>query len=208
MKNSVDGDIVTASDKLLSDIVRKIRLQRGVHDVFEDNARRLLTVQKVINVVATAFITLIVFADFGLINKILPEYSGDPAIITVGVMSFILFVMNALADVFGLSSRHTEHLRAIQLYSDLLRDIKQSQTADYDASTGREILLQFDNRYMQLTLSSLNLGGRKFERGETIYLRRCARRLAKKESPFASCWTIKKRANELVADCLEKEGQI
>lgn len=204
MEDSVD----IANDKLRSEIVRKIRLQRGVHDVFEDNARRLLTVQKVINVIMTAFITLIVFADFGLIGKILPQYSGDPAIITVGVMSFVLFVMNALADVFSLSSRYTDHLRAIQLYSDLLRDIKQSQTASYDESTEREILLQFDNRYMQITLSSLNLGGRKFEHGETIYLRRCARRLAKKEAPFASCWAIKKRATELVADCLEKEGQI
>jgi hypothetical protein len=195
-------------DKLRTDLVRKIRLQRGVHDVFEGKARALLTAQKTINVVFTAFITLIVFADFGLIGKILPHFSGQPASITVGVISFIIFVMNALADVFGLSSRYTDHLRAIQLYSDLLRDIKQSKVNTYDSVTEREVLMQLNDRYMQITFSSLNVGGRRFVHGETIYLRRRALRLAKKEAPFAYWWTIRKRAQELVSECLDKEGNI
>lgn len=199
---------MNAIEKLQSDLVRKIRLQRGVHDVFEGRARALLTIQKTINVVITAFITLIVFADFGLIGKVIPQYSGQPASITVGVIAFILFVMNALADVFGLSNRHTDHLRAIQLYSDLLRDIKQLKASNHDSDTEREVLLQLNDRYMQITFSTLNVGGRRFVRGEKIYLRRRALRLAKKEAPFAYWWTIRKRAEELVSACSEKEGQI
>ena len=208
MTNTTLGNTGSANDKLRSDIVRKIRLQRGVHDVFEDKTRTILVAQKLINVVMTAFITLIVFADFGLIGILLPQYSGQPVMIIVGVVSFVLFVMNAIADVFGISDQHTGHLRAIQLYADLLRDIKQSYYDSDDMAISTDMLQQFNDRYMQITFSSLNVGGRRFERGLAIYLRRRAIRLAIKENPFENWWERRKRAGKLVPVCLDREGQI
>lgn len=196
MYNDVDR---TIPDNLImefrKDLIRKIKLQRGVHDVFEDKTRRLLTFQKLINVVFTAFITLIVFADFGLIEKLSPKYSGQPAMLTVGVISFIIFTINSIADVLHLSNRNADHLRAIQQYTDLLRSIKKSHFSGHDTATEREILIQLNDRYMQLSSSVFNVGGKNFAKGQAIYLRRRAKRLTRKMYPFACWWTINKKAS-------------
>ncbi len=184
-------------ETLREELTRKIKLQRGIHDYYEDITRLWLTIQKTINVVVTAFITLIIFADFGLIEKLFPSYSGTKAMLTVGSISFLLFVINALADVFRLSTKHIEHLHAIQLYTSLLQDIRKAKSSGHPDKTELELLHQFNDRYMQISVSVLNVGGRKFERAQRVYLRRRARRKAIQDKPFAKWSTINKNASKI-----------
>ena len=208
MNDSADSIPSDTIARFQEDLVRKIRLQRGVHDVLEDSTSLLLKWQKIVNVVITSFITLIVFADFGLINDIAPAYSGKPASITVGLIAFSLFVINSLADVFQLSSRNSEHQQSIQFYTDLLADLKKNQAAEHEMNTKREILQQQHEHYLQITNFSKKIGGNKFERAQSKYLKRKAIRLAKKKEPFLGYFKSRKEAKLLADNVFKSEGKI
>lgn len=195
-------------NNLQNDLVRRIRLQRGVHDILEDKTKRLLSLQKVINVFASSFITLVVFADFGLMAKIAPSVSGFPVMLSVAVTAFIIFVLNALYDVFSIADKNSTHLRAIQQYTDLLSDMKKAKYSSIAEEIAEETLLQLHSRYLQISASSTNAGGNMFDKAQEKYLQRRAIRKAREENPFASTREIKQRAQALTEICKEEEGKI
>tara|TARA_R110001583_G_scaffold38292_4_gene123751 strand:- start:5117 stop:5686 length:570 start_codon:yes stop_codon:yes gene_type:complete len=170
-------------------LVKDIKLQKGVHDIFEDSYRRLIVFQKSLNTIFSAFITLIVFADFGLIEWIDSSWSGIPVMLTVGIISFVLFVMNALYEVFQVSNSFNEHARAIQLYSDLLLDLEL-------AKQKTDSLENYRKRYMDVARLSVKVGRRRFEKARQLYIRNRMIREQLKKNPFI-------RKNKIIKNLLE-----
>lgn len=193
---------------LQQDLVRKIRLQRGVHDILEDQTQTLLSLQKTVNVCTSAFITLVVFADFGLVVKLAPPLSGLPVMLSVAVMAFLVFLMNALFDVFSIAEKNATHLQAIQQYTDLLSDLKKAKYSSQTGGIDEKTLMQCLSRYLQISASATNAGGNKFDKAQEKYLKRRALRKAREGNPFASSKEIKKTAAQLTEECKKEEGEI
>jgi len=193
---------------LRRDLVRKIRQQRGVHDQLADAVRWQIAVLKTSNVIVTAFMSLVVFADFGLILKLAPQLSGFVVSLTVGCAAFLLFVANALADTFNIHERHASHQRTIHQLSELLRDVRKAYLESLPPEQAKPILHQLNERYMHIMAASENVGTRQFELAQAAYLRQQARRLARKEDPFASWFTVRKRAREKVKLWQEVESEL
>lgn len=194
-------------EELLKSVVRKIRLQRGVHDFSESRLSRYLTSLKVINVLFSSFITLIVFADFGLIEKLLPSISGLPVQLTIGVLSFFLFVINVLADVFHLEDKKVSHLNAIQQYTTLLNEIKNeyAKTAGNIEATR---VTKFNEQYLEIAKSVIKIEGRKFTIAYNEYLKKRCYKLALERQPFSSKTDLMKASKSLVVECTKIEGRI
>ena len=193
---------------LQSDLVRRIRLQRGVHDILEDRTQSLLSFQKVVNVGTSAFITLVVFADFGLVEKLAPSISGLPAMLAVAVIALLVFIMNALYDVYSVAEKNATHLQAIQQYTDLLSDLKKAKYSNSSEQIDDATLMQCLSRYLQISASATNAGGNKFDKAQEKYLKRRALRRAREEIPFGSKAEIVKRAKSLTEQCKKAEGEI
>jgi hypothetical protein len=196
-----------SSKRLLEDLIRKIRLHRGVHDVHLDKNRALLNFLKVFNIVSSSIITLVIFADFGLIKVIFPNLNNFWVMLVVGFISFFLFLLNSIINSFNIDHCEFEHGRAIELLSDLLRDIRKIDFESIEDKSKELLINQFNDRYMQITFSTINIGGRKFEKANAIYLKRQARKLAIKENPFQNSIQIRQLAIQKVKEYqkIEKE---
>lgn len=204
----MDPQLRENQNDLQHDLVRRIRLQRGVHDILEDKTKRMLSFQKVINVFTSAFITLVVFADFGLLTKLAPSVSGFPVMLGVATAAFLIFILNTLYDVFSIAEKNATHLRAIQQYTDLLSELKKSKYSSDTNQIEENTLLQFHSRYLQISASSNNAGGHKFDTAQQRYLVKRALRKAREDNPFATTKEIKSRAKALIEACKEEEGEI
>jgi hypothetical protein len=198
----------TSEDKLLFDLIRKIRQQRGIHDIFLDSSRLWMKAIKIFNIVSSSIVTLIVFADFGIINKIFPSLDNFWVMLTVGIISFMIFLCNALVNTFNIDNKEVEHKRAIELYSDLLRDIRKTHLDKLKDKVKEITLNQFNDRYMQITFSVIGIGGKSFIKSQSKYLRRQARRMAIKENPFLRPWQIKKQALKFVKEYQKQEHKL
>jgi hypothetical protein len=189
------------------DLVRKIRLQRGVHDILEERSGLLLNAQRSVNLIGSAFITLIVFADFGLINTLAPTFSGSPTLLAVGSLSFFIFIMNTIADLFSLSATNNSHLQAIQQYTYLLSDIKKNKHGSPTRSIDTRDINQFYDRYLQISNNTNNASGKKFDKAQQKYLKRRAIRIATKKIPFAKNEDILNLAKQQINKSSELEGE-
>ena len=193
---------------LQSDLIRKIRQQRGVQDHLSEALQKQVISLKAANVVISAFITLVVFADFGLIAKIAPSIRSTTVMLTIGTLSLVLFIANALAEAFSIQERLATHFTTIHLLSELLRDIRKAELGPTDADKQKVVLEQFNDRYMQIMAVSPNVGASRFEKAQAAYLRHQARRLARKDKPFASWWTIRRIAEDYVGEWKSKETEL
>ncbi|QFS88099.1 MULTISPECIES: hypothetical protein [unclassified Marinobacter] len=193
---------------LESDLIRRIRLQRGVHDILEDKTQNWLSFQKIVNVCSGAFITLVVFADFGLISKLAPSASGLPVMLSVAVTALLVFIMNALYDVYSVSEKNATHLQAIQQYTDLLSDLKKAKYSNPQKRIDEATLMHCLSRYLQISASATNAGGNSFDKAQEKYLKRRALRKAREEIPFGSKKEVEQRAKSLTGQCKESEGEI
>lgn len=198
----------TLPDSFQKDLVRKIRIQRGVHDFLEDKTKFLLNTQKLINVTLSALITLVIFSDFGLLTEIFPSFSGKPAMLLTGCMSLIIFIVNLTADVFSLSENNAKHLQTIQQLTDLLSDIKKSKYSNEDQSIKNDRLQEFYERYLQISNSAINPGGKAFDRAQARYLQRRAIKIAIQQNPFSKRKDLLANATSLASQCSESEGEI
>jgi len=153
--------------KPMEELAEKIRLQRGVHDIYLDRLMLFVTIQKILNVIISCFVTLIVFADFGLIEKTFPQYSGIPVMISVGLLSFILLIINSLSEVFQFSTKQLSHQSTIYKYTLLLTKVKlciQKNETDRHEDLSKE--------YLNISNDSINFGGKKFDRARKNYMYR------------------------------------
>lgn len=199
---------MSGEDKdLLSSVVKKIRLQRGMHDYVESNLSQYITVLKITNVLFSSFITLIVFADFGLIEKLYPSISGLPVQIAIGVVSFFLFVLNVLADVFQLEDKKLSHLNAIQQYTALLNEIK-NEYARTSGNIEAARVIKFNEQYLEITKNIIQIGGRRFTKAHSEYLKKRCYKLAIERQPFESKKVLIKASKSLVEECEKIEGLI
>jgi hypothetical protein len=196
----------TDNFEAMENLARKIRLQRGVHDIFQDRLEKISKAQKVINVIFSSFVTLIVFADFGLFAKILPEFSGTPVMLTVGLLSFALFVINSLSDVFQITSRQLSHQKAIENYTVLLSDLKVTSQAEIPLA--QEMLEQLVERYLRISSDAINFGGNEFDKAQKKYLKKRAAIYCIRKNPYIKWYKLRSEAEQTYKQALENEGRI
>jgi len=178
-----------------------------VHDHIEDKISQFIKIQKIINVLFSSFITLVVFADFGLIEKLAPDFSGLPTQITIGILSFILFIVNVLSDVFQIPDKKLSHLKAIQQYTELLSEIK-NENASTNGTIVATKVVEFNEKYLQITRNAIQIGGRIFTKSHIKYIQKKCIALAAQKHPFDSKKEILNKSKSLVSDCESLEGKI
>lgn len=177
---------------IIDDLKRKIDLQRGVHSFYEIRARRLAILTKVILIIFPALLTLAAFSDFNFLHKFVPNLTEEGIRLSIGIVSFILFVVGVLSEIFGVTIKHEKHREAIEQYSELRREFREAQQPISD-----EVAKVFNQRYIAISSTAIPLNSAKFGKAEKYHLKHQAFRKAVKENPFGFFFTIRKRASEI-----------
>jgi len=194
----------TDSGNSFKNLAAKIRLQRGVHDISLGRLMFYSNALKIINVVFSCFVTLIVFADFGLVAAVIPSFSGLPAMILVGILSFIILIANIMSDVFNVNSRITRHVQAIDKYTELLKDIINLKQREHDLT----VFDIYNDRYLEISRYSNGFLGYAFDEAKKKYYMKIAIAHAIKINPFLSRNKIKKIAVDSYREVLERERRL
>jgi hypothetical protein len=124
----------------------------------------------------------------------------------MGFGSLVLFLLAVFDQIFQITSRHDEHRRAIELYSQLLMDIGNAKLDGVPLKETRIRVEQFNHRYLQIAANTLSFTERKFARAEKAYLKMRALRRARKELVFAWPWKVRRRAKAIAQMLHESEG--
>jgi hypothetical protein len=95
-----DEETNESLSSLKSDLVRKIRLQIGVHSFYESRTRKVATIHKTINIILSTMISLLAFSDVSLMSTYIDFLDPDLTRFTIGVFAFLLFLENVLVEVF------------------------------------------------------------------------------------------------------------
>ena len=207
MPNQTATEMSTVRDEdgIYRDLVRRIRVQRGLHRYYELRTRFSATLIRVINIVLPAHIVFFVFSDITTFSRYVPWLTPFVVEIFIGVAGFILFITSILTEVFKGDRRHLDHRRAIERCAELLQEIK---LCDLQAMSGKmrgEAFENFHKRYLQITVTSPTFTDKQFERASAYLLRQKALKLARRENPFAHPWRIRKIALSKVKEVLEDE---
>jgi len=190
-------------ENIYQDIVRKIRLQRGIHRYFELRTRFTATLVKVINIVLPAHIVFLVFSDLTSLTGYVAWLTPMRVELLIGGAGFILFVTSVLTEVFKGDQRHTEHRRAIERYTELLQEVELMDFRGKSAKMRGESFQNLHKRYLQTTVTSPTFTDKQFDRAMGYLLRSKAIKMARKEQPFASPWKIRRLAKRKVNDILQ-----
>lgn len=187
--------------QLREDLLRKAKLQRGVHSYFEEQTQAFAIAWRIGALVVPAIMAFVAIADSTILAMVGIEMDAERARAILGVLGVIWFVVSVLADTFGIQERHREHRRAVERYTELLRDLKKAPISDEEDAS---LLAQYEKRYLEIAESSRKVMDSCFDKGEAGYRRRQARRAARREHPFAMPWTLeklaRKKAQQLVSD--------
>jgi hypothetical protein len=89
-----------------------------------------------------------------------------------------------------------------------LRDIKDSHLENENDQVQETLISSFNQRYIQISYTSVKFTDRQFKKGQAGYLRSQARRMVKKEKPFMWWWEVREKAKNKVAEWKEKEGKL
>jgi hypothetical protein len=195
--------IANRSDSCLYEgLLRKIRLQRGLHRYYELRTRRTANLVKSLNIILPAHIVFLVFSDVAALSSHLhwltPQLIGG----LIGATGFILFVTSVLTEVFKGDQRHLDHRQAIENLAELLQEIEISDVRDKSPEMRRDLFENFNKRYRQITITSPKFTDKQFDRAVAYLLRSKARKLARKENPFANWLMLDKLAKRKVAEVL------
>ncbi|WP_455381459.1 hypothetical protein [Salinispira pacifica] len=195
-----------SDESIYVDLVKKIRLQRGLHRYYELRTRYVATVIRVINIVLPAHIVFLVFSDITSLSSVIRWLT--PAVIkfTIGGAGFVLFITSLVTEVFKGDRRHLDHRRAIERYSELLQEIELSDFGGRSAKMRGELFESYHKRYLQITVTSPTFTDKQFEVAMTYLIRSKALKLARKENPFASPWQARRIAKRKVPEVLSDES--
>jgi len=198
----------TTPNDVLSELVAKIRLHRGVQEFCAEKASTRTRGLQVLNVTGSSLITLVAFSDFGVLKRLFPLLTDFYVMLGVGTMGFILFLANALSHVFSLVEKEAKHRRTVEMYSEILRDLRKSLAEELSEETRSEVLQQFQDRFMDLQFSAISVVGIDFDRAQANYTRRSLVRMARRDHPFAAPWTIRKHAKAAAAKWQEEQSRL
>lgn len=196
---------VRNEDGIYRGLVRKIRVQRGLHRYYELRTRFSATLIRVINIVLPAHIVFLVFSDLTTLKQYIRWLTPIVVELLIGGAGFVLFVTSILTEVFKGSQRHLDHRRAIERCTELLQEIELCDLQSMSAKMRGEAFENFHKRYLQITVTSPTFTDKQFERATSYLLRSKALKLARRENPFAHCWQIRRIARSKVKDILEDE---
>lgn len=178
-----------AIQELEDDLIRKIKLQRGVHSYFEQRSKMQSIFIKSILIVLPAMLTFIAFSDFDFLKIYLPTITENSIRLIIGSLSFILFITGILSEVFNISVVYERHREAIEQYSELLRNMKEQKS-----NLTEEQITNFNQRYFSISTNSIHISSKKFIRGEKFHLKNQVLRAVMKKNPFKCKWQIRKQA--------------
>ena len=184
----------------IQELKDKIYLQRGVQSFWEQRTRAFSNRYKVVVVTLSGLLTFLALADLpGLLPSIsLLAHVDTPLVL--GLLSLLIFLLSIFVDIFSVSHRHTEHRRAVDRYTMLLRDLYgMANSGDTQPTT--ESVSEIERRYRDISTSVVTLTDAQFEQGERAYLRRRLRRRVIKQYPMAGpvkrWWLMRRQANGL-----------
>ena len=198
--------MVNITSELLQDVIRKIRIQRGLHAVFEQRTKSLSVFLKVINISLSSLVATLAFSDTQILRILLPFIDSSLVLLYIGGIGFLLFIGNILIEVFSIHQHHQEHRMAIELFTSLLREIKEKlQDSDVNQSSLAEI---YNQRYLQVVTNTRKFTNRQYSKSHPKYVRSNCRRLVLKKNPFIRPWKIREAAIANVDAWHEKESQI
>jgi len=119
-------------------------------------------------------------------------------------------VVNILTEVFKGDLRHLEHRKAIERYTELLREIEMLESPEGKSAKSAKIRPEtfenFNKRYSQIAVTSPTFTDKQLERGMVYLLKSKATKSARKEQPFAPFWRIRKAAKGKVNEILTDES--
>ena len=190
---------------LLEDLVRKTKQKRGTHGYLEELYGKRNKAVVILNVFGSSIISLLAFSDIDILSKILMINSFDILKIILGLIGFVMFIVNVLSQIFNLTEMRMLHRKAVELYSDLLRDIRQAHAHSENNQISQELLEAFNNRYLQTTIAAVPVTISKFEKAEAGDLRHEANRRALRINPFAKYWQLRKLAKEQVEEVKKRQ---
>ena len=197
------------NDEMWNELIKKIRLQRGLHRCYELQTRYVSTVIRIVNIVLPAHIIFLAFSDIASLSKYISWLTPMNVELTIGVSGFALFVVNILTEVYKGDLKHVEHRKAIERYSELLQEINISDSPQghvgKSARMRSETFENFNKRYLQITVTSPTFTDKQFERGMVYLLKSKAIKSARKEQPFARFWQVRKIAKGKVAEIIDDE---
>ncbi len=196
---------VRSEESIYVDLVKKIRLQRGLHRYYELRTRYVATTIRIINIVLPAHIVFLVFSDLTSLTHLVRWLTPAVVEITIGGAGFVLFITSLVTEVFKGDKRHLDHRRAIERYNELLQEIELSDFSGRSAKMRSELFESYHKRYLQITVTSPTFTDKQFETAMTYLIRSKALKLARKENPFASPWHARKIARTKVPEVLSDE---
>ena len=198
------------NDEMWNELIKKIRLQRGLHRCYELQTRYISTVIRIVNIALPAHIIFLAFSDLASLNRYISWLTPVNVELTIGVSGFALFVVNVLTEVYKGDLKHVEHRKAIERYTELLQEITISGApqggSGKSAKMRSETFENFNKRYLQITVTSPTFTDKQFEKGMVYLLKSKATKSARKENPFAPFWQIRKIAKDKVSDILDDES--
>jgi hypothetical protein len=189
-----------------ADLECRVALQRSAHSYYEHRSRIVSIAVTAVSIILPATIAFVAFTDVSFIKTYLPWVSQNTLKLSMGFGSLALFLLAVFDQIFQITTRHDEHRRAIELYSQLLMDIGNARLDGVPLKETRIRVEQFNHRYLQIAANTLSFTERKFARAEKSYLKMRALRQARKELVFAWPWTIRKRAKAIAQILHENEG--
>jgi hypothetical protein len=188
-----------------ANLEHRVLLQRSAHSYYEHRSRIVSIVVTAVSIILPATVAFIAFTDVSFVKTYLPWVNENIMKISIGLGSLVLFLLAVFDQIFQITTRHNEHRRAIELYSQLLMDIRNAKLDGVPAKELNIRLEQFNHRYLQIASNSLSFTEGKFARAEKAYLKQRALRQARKELVFAWPWKIRRRAKAIAQMLHDKE---
>jgi len=180
--------------RLMKDLVRKSRLQRGVHSYYHKKTRRLSLVARGSTIVASAVMATLAVVDPEVLTAVGLSMQNPTRNAILGIIGFLLFLVNLLIEVFDVNGRYLRHGDSIEQYSKLLRDMRAAHLESEPVDTRAKLLAQYSDRYMLIAGASISMSDTQFEKGRIVYTKRCLLMLARKDLPFGLPWKVRKLA--------------
>jgi hypothetical protein len=177
---------------LRNDLEKKINLQRGVNSYFEQRGKLISILIKTVLIVLPAFLTFIAFSDFVFLKYYVPSLSEETLRLIIGLISFSLFIIGVISEVFNVTVVHERHRESIEQYSALLREMKE-----LPPQCSEEQLKLLNQKYTFISGSSPSISPKDFNKAESFHLKNELLRDARKADPFGCTWDIRKKAKEL-----------
>jgi hypothetical protein len=190
-----------------ADLERKAVMRRSAHSYYEHRSHIVSVVVTAFSIILPAIIAFIAFTDISFVKAYLPWIDINDLRMAMGFGSLALFLLAVFDQIFQITTRHNEHRRAIELYSQLLMDIRSANIGSVSAKESNIRMEQFNQRYLQIASNTLSFTEGRFARAEKAYLKKRALRQARKELVFAWPWKIRRRAKAIAQNLYEKEEQ-